>query len=209
MRVTESNLPHLRQANFANSPTRKLLLSIAAFAIASMGSFFAGYRAGLATIAEMTSKSPAMSRAQSEEFLKPENELKEDSRHVDNIAWGLSRGPKHWPSVMRLFLENIVEHDDGIMGALNTDGVDRSLCRCCGSKMNLSVHHIQRCEPGEPLWFDVKNLVTLCGRCLYNHGHRNPETGNIGWNERNEQICEECPSRFRTEPDGATVLQFR
>lgn len=43
--------------------------------------------------------------------------------------------------------------------------LDEYKCRCCGSRDNLSVHHIYKLTDRIDLAYDIDNLITLCGKC--------------------------------------------
>ncbi|HAS17425.1 MAG TPA: hypothetical protein DCR39_05940 [Nitrospiraceae bacterium] len=49
--------------------------------------------------------------------------------------------------------------------------LDRGQCRACGRKVNLQVHHIKSFHMFPAMELDIRNTITLCGRCHILIGH--------------------------------------
>lgn len=105
----------------------------------------------------------------------------------------------HWPTVMHHFLRN--EKWEGVTVTSPdvkdlhiakgkwvdfNDGVDRSCCRCCGSKENLNVHHIKPFHIDPSLECDPYNLCTLCRDHHFHIGHHD------NWKNSNPNVCKDC-----------------
>lgn len=50
-------------------------------------------------------------------------------------------------------------------------------CSICGSKKDLVVHHVIKCENNEVLYLNPDNLIVLCNRC-HTEYHRNYSKAN-------------------------------
>lgn len=114
--------------------------------------------------------------------VKPAMEYAEE---VDGIVgYGEGERSGHWPTVMHHFRNN--QYATATGWATFNDGVDRSVCRCCGSSENLNVHHIQPFHINPALECDPTNLVTLCRDHHFHIGHRD------NWKNSNPNVCADC-----------------
>jgi hypothetical protein len=115
---------------------------------------------------------------------KPAMEYAESVDQSNNI-YGAERSG-HWPTVMHHFLRGERYNDKTARWEDFHDGVDRSCCRCCGSKENLNVHHITPFHLDASKECDPDNLVTLCRDHHFVVGHlRN-------WKDSNPNVCADC-----------------
>lgn len=122
---------------------------------------------------------------------KPADQVDEELEYViDNklppsaLAGEASRSG-HWATVMHHFKDNEYDDGHGHWECFN-DGINRSVCRCCGSSKNLNVHHIKPFHLDPALECDPTNLVTLCREHHFNIGHK----GN--WKGENPNVCGDC-----------------
>lgn len=134
---------------------------------------------------------------------KPMMEVGEEFSLDDTEPLEGTARSSHWPTVMHHFIKNEF-YDDGkgahIYDDLHKgghwrpfkDGVDRSRCRCCGSKKNLNVHHIDAFRNDQKDELNPFNLVTLCRDHHFHVGHRDPKTGKCNWSNINPNVCREC-----------------
>lgn len=91
-----------------------------------------------------------------------------------------------WPTVMHHFKQN--EYYDAQTATWEKfhDNIDRGSCRCCGSTLDLNVHHIVSYHDKHELELDPNNLVTLCREHHFRIGHKN------NWKDSNPNVCADC-----------------
>jgi 5-methylcytosine-specific restriction endonuclease McrA len=102
---------------------------------------------------------------------------------VGKIPSGSERSP-HWEETRKLFLQN------------------NPICKVCGNKKNLQVHHKQPFHLHPELELDPSNLITLCeGRGKNDHllfGHLRSFKS---YNETVEQDADTWRKKIFTRPD--------
>ena len=65
-------------------------------------------------------------------------------------------------------------------------GIDQGRCRACGKKYDLQVHHIKPFQFAPELELDIKNTITLCGRCHLLLGHLD------SWKSYNSEVAHDA-----------------
>lgn len=115
---------------------------------------------------------------------RPAMELDEEESTEGVFTASADGRSSHWPTVMHHFKHN--ERYDGQHWVFVNDGIDRSCCRCCGSRENLNVHHIKPFHIDPALELDFDNLVTLCREHHFHIGHKD------NWKNSNPNVCADC-----------------
>lgn len=143
-----------------------------------------------------TNSSLTIDYAASGPDVKPAMEYEEevDAINGDGIEYGAGERSSHWPTVMHHFRNN--QYSNGVDWVPFTDGIDRSVCRCCGSKENLNVHHIKPFHIDPSLECNPNNLVTLCRDHHFHIGHKD------NWKNANPNVCADCDAmRAKLNPN--------
>lgn len=68
--------------------------------------------------------------------------------------------------------------------------IDGGRCRACGRMVNLQVHHVRPFNVAPALELDIRNTITLCGRCHIMLGHLD------NWKSHNAQVVHDAHSTF-------------
>lgn len=126
--------------------------------------------------------------------VKPASEYAEE---VDGIVeYGAGERSGHWPTVMHHFRNNEFYDWRTKKSHPFTDGIDRSVCRCCGGAQDLNVHHIKPFHIDAALELDPNNLVTLCREHHFHIGHHD------NWKNANPNVCADCDTmRAKLNPN--------